>query len=213
MDQCPANDKIPVWSLVFGIVMFVNACVNNVEDTRHKARVRAGEASENDKKHSPVYYLIGCFMWGWNIWGSVIVFDCDGCSDAFTPANNTTDASGCDDMMYEFAFVSLVMIWSICAFLILILVIYLFSFLDWKKVCGSCGDCPRNCGNACGTSLGHCLDAYHRVFGSGNKSFEEYKRSRQADGKGAGGATHADNATAYAAAAPPSELVSAGSIA
>ena len=186
--------------------MFVNACVNNIEDARFKARVRAGEASENDWKHTPVYYLIVCFTWGWNIWGSVIVFDCNGCSDAFTPANSTTDASGCDDMMYDFAFVSLVLIWSMCAFSILILVIYLLSFVNWIKLCGAC---PRCCGDACGTSLGCCFDAYYRVFGSGNKSFDEHKRSRQADDKGrAGGATHAHNA----ASVSPSELESAQSI-
>jgi hypothetical protein len=206
MDQCPASDKIPVWSVVFGTFTFVNMCVLGCEDAWHKARVRAGEASDEDKKHTPVYFVIQCFMWAWAIWGSVIVFDCDDCSDAFTPANSTTDARGCDSMMYNFAFVSLILIWSVCAFAILILLIYLLTLIDWS----ACGSCPRMCGSACGTSLGHCLDAYHRVFGSGNKSYEEYKRSRLTNNAAAAGG---DDTDVQYAAAVPSSASSAGSVA
>jgi len=154
------------WSLV---PSRLSTCACRSYDAWHKARVRAGEASDEDKKHTPVYFVIQCFMWAWAIWGSVIVFDCDDCSDAFTPANSTTDARGCDSMMYNFAFVSLVLIWSVCAFAILILLIYLLTLIDWS----ACGSCPRMCGSACGTSLGHCLDAYHRVFGSHTRSTNE----------------------------------------
>lgn len=95
-DQCPVEDKIPIYLIVGGAVGVFR---NLISLCQRSMKSNANEDDDDEKKKRPFESILDCFLFVWFICGNVWIY-----RNYHPDYDNPSRTDYCDKTLYQFAF-------------------------------------------------------------------------------------------------------------
>lgn len=110
--DCPSEDRLGPWMLTIGLVQLAASLLHAVGLVLPLPSLPARPREIQGLKITAS--LLTVFGVCWSVYGSVLVFDCDGCVDSVsTSLTLSTNNSGCNQILYELAYFNIVLVFVV----------------------------------------------------------------------------------------------------
>jgi len=153
LDRCPARNSIPVWMIVFGTIVLCQTMMERLASLLRKriaenlvrlpdyqvmpaSTIRQhvdGEYQKRYRRLDQIDQLLHTCIFIWFVIGSVWVFGCGDCRDAF----DSDLMIGCDHTAFQFSLVVIVILYILIAMPFLAIMVYMlwatFSEGGWRN--------------------------------------------------------------------------------
>ena len=93
-DECPAEDKIPIYLIVAGAV----GAFRNLISLGRRAKQSDNQDEEEQSKNRPLESILDCFLFVWFICGNVWIYK------NYKPSFDDSQSDYCNQTLYMFAF-------------------------------------------------------------------------------------------------------------